>query len=211
MKRGCWIKSCRDLTHCLLGASALATPDKQYSNLAYKKDFKMNGARQVNHGSCVERDGLGALKRKLYLPYPAQLTWLPTCMPLHLLFPAFKYFSTLSDHLPPPRTHVYTFSKCPTNECTCMPFPSSEGSQSEAYGGWVCGGSWEWREVNLGGLERRGLQYKAKWGKVGYEQCLMTHFFGKKKIPYLHVCFMQKSQKWCTVHLQWLLLGSQGW
>lgn len=74
MKRGCWIKSCRDLTHCLLGASALATPDKQYSNLAYKKDFKMNGARQVNHGSCVERDGLGALKRKLYLPYPAQLT-----------------------------------------------------------------------------------------------------------------------------------------
>ena len=103
MERGCWIKPCRNLTHCLLGAYALVTADQQYSNLSFKKKhFKMNGNGQVNHLG-IEWDGLWSLRKERDIFH----TWhhLPdfiTCTPLHILVPLFKYFSIF----PSPSTHV---------------------------------------------------------------------------------------------------------
>ena len=57
------------------------------------------------------------------------------------------------------------------------------------------GGSWEWRAVGLGVLERRGLGHIVKWGKKELSSSVLCpHFFVKRKLHvYLFALCTEKS------------------
>lgn len=95
---------------------------------------------------------MGIEKGEAHLPHLAPLTRLPTCTPLHMVVPPFKYFSTF----PNPLAHMcMAFSRCPTNEWTSMAFPSSGVHKVRHTRGVLgLGSGWEWREVDLVVLER---------------------------------------------------------
>ena len=117
MERGCWIKPYRNLTHCLLGAYALATADQQYSAAAAKspflsKAFQNEREWHVNHLG-IKWDGLWSLRKERDIFH----TWhyLPDFPPAHLCIFWSLYLNTFPSF--PPLAHMCkAFRIRPANE-----------------------------------------------------------------------------------------------